>query len=44
MQPDQLEFWIDMNLPSSLADWIVAEYKIARVSFILTLVTSTIKY
>lgn len=26
MQHDQLEFWIDMNLPASLADWISSEY------------------
>jgi predicted nuclease of predicted toxin-antitoxin system len=34
MQPDQLEFWVDMNLPSCLADWIIAEFKIPAKTFV----------
>jgi len=34
MQPDKLEFWIDMNLPSCLANWINKEFKVSAKSFI----------
>ena len=27
MQPDVLEFWIDINLPPFLAEWIINEFK-----------------
>ncbi len=33
MLPDQLEFWVDMNLPSCLADWINNEFKVTAKSF-----------
>lgn len=33
MQPDSLEFWIDMNLPSVLAEWIRDEYKLKAKTF-----------
>lgn len=33
MQHDPLEFWIDMNLPSSLADWIANEYGVTTKTF-----------
>jgi predicted nuclease of predicted toxin-antitoxin system len=33
MQPDKLEFWIDMNLPSCLAHWIENEFKVTAKSF-----------
>ncbi len=26
MQPDSLEFWIDVNLPDTLAVWIKEDY------------------
>lgn len=34
MLPDKLEFWIDMNLPSCLADWISTEFKFSAKSFV----------
>ena len=34
MQPDKLEFWVDMNLPSCLADWINIEFKVPAKSFL----------
>lgn len=33
MQPDSLEFWIDMNLPSVFAEWIRDEYKLKAKTF-----------
>src|SRR5947207_63551 len=33
MPPDKLEFWVDMNLPSCLADWISTEFRIVAKSF-----------
>lgn len=34
MPPDKLEFWIDMNLPSCLAEWIITEYQFSAKSFL----------
>ncbi len=34
MQHDQLEFWIDINLPARLAQWIKEEYNIAAKTFV----------
>ncbi len=34
MPPDKFEFWIDINLPSSLAEWIRVELKVSAKSFI----------
>ncbi len=34
MPPDNLEFWIDMNLPSCLADWIKSEFKVPAKTFV----------
>lgn len=34
MPPDKFEFWIDMNLPSCLADWINTEYNVSAKSFL----------
>lgn len=34
MLPDKLEFWVDMNLPSCLADWIYTEFKFPAKSFV----------
>ena len=33
MQPDSLEFWIDVNLPDILAEWIQQEYKLKATTF-----------
>jgi predicted nuclease of predicted toxin-antitoxin system len=33
MQPDLLEFWIDINLPPILAEWIIKEYKLSVKTF-----------
>ncbi|CAN5539513.1 hypothetical protein BH10BAC2_BH10BAC2_09840 [soil metagenome] len=33
MQPENLEFWIDLNLPPSLAEWIASEFKVKAKSF-----------
>ncbi len=33
MPHDYLEFWVDMNLPSCLADWINIEFKFSAKSF-----------
>lgn len=33
MQPDSLEFWIDMNLPSVLAEWIRDEHELKAKTF-----------
>ena len=33
MQPDLLEFWIDLNLPSILAEWIRDEHKLKAKTF-----------
>lgn len=32
-QPDSLEFWIDVNLPAILAEWIGKEYKLKAKTF-----------
>lgn len=34
MPPDKLEFWIDMNLPSALADWISTKFNFPAKSFV----------
>jgi predicted nuclease of predicted toxin-antitoxin system len=33
MQPDELEFWIDVNLPPSLATWLHSEFGVNAISF-----------
>ena len=33
MQPDSLEFWIDLNLPSVLAEWIRDEHQLKAKTF-----------
>jgi predicted nuclease of predicted toxin-antitoxin system len=33
MQHDSLEFWIDVNLPSILAEWISKEYNLKAKTF-----------
>lgn len=33
MQPDSIEFWIDMNLPPVLASWITTEYHFNAFTF-----------
>jgi predicted nuclease of predicted toxin-antitoxin system len=33
MQHDSLEFWIDVNLPSILAEWIRKEYNLKAKTF-----------
>lgn len=33
MQPNNFEFWIDLNLPPSLAIWIVERHNILAKSF-----------
>ena len=33
MQPDSLEFWIDVNIPDILAEWIQQEYKLKATTF-----------
>ncbi len=33
MLPDKFEFWVDMNLPSCLAEWINTEFKVIAKTF-----------
>ena len=33
MQPDSLEFWIDVNLPDALAVWIKEDYNLKAKTF-----------
>ena len=33
MQPDSLEFWIDINLPDALAVWIKEDYNLKAKTF-----------
>ena len=33
MQPDMLEFWIDLNLPHQMAAWIKEDFGVAAKSF-----------
>lgn len=33
MQPDELEFWIDMNLPPAMAIWIQDEFNMKAKTF-----------
>jgi predicted nuclease of predicted toxin-antitoxin system len=34
MQPDNLEFWIDLNLPSVMARWIREDFKVSAKSLV----------
>jgi predicted nuclease of predicted toxin-antitoxin system len=34
MQPDNLEFWIDINLPPALKDWIVYDFHTQAKTFL----------
>lgn len=34
MQPDKLEFWVDLNLPSCLVDWIKNDFNLSAQSFV----------
>ncbi len=33
MQPDNLEFWIDLNLPPQMASWLLDDFNVAAKSF-----------
>ena len=33
MQPDLLEFWIDMNLPPIMVSWLVNDFNVSAKSF-----------
>lgn len=33
MQPDTFEFWIDLNLPPKMAQWLIENYNVAARSF-----------
>ncbi len=33
MQPENLEFWIDHNLPPKLANWLKEDFKVSAKSF-----------
>lgn len=32
-QPENLEFWIDVNLPPKMANWLIDDFKVAAKSF-----------
>lgn len=34
MQPDNIEFWIDLNLPPKMAEWLKTDFNVAAKSFI----------
>lgn len=34
MQPNNFEFWIDLNLPPSLANWIITNHNMLAKSFV----------
>lgn len=34
MQPENIEFWIDLNLPPKMADWLKTGFNVTAKSFI----------
>ena len=34
MQPEELEFWIDLNLPPAMTAWLRDEFNVKAESFI----------